>query len=185
MTRRRILITEDDMARLKELVSRSSVALRRDQGHVEELRRELQRAEVVAAGDVPPDVVTMHSTVDVRDLDASTRAVYTLVFPAEANLDARRISVLAPVGTALIGYRAGDVIEWATPGGTRRLLIESVLFQPEAAGGERQQPVGQGVRLAPFTRNEPIRSTYDEERLRCSTPRVSADTRGEVVSNRG
>jgi regulator of nucleoside diphosphate kinase len=58
--------------------------------------------------------------------------VYTVVFPSEADLAARRISVLAPVGTALIGYRAGDVIEWATPGGTRRLQIEAVLFQPEA-----------------------------------------------------
>jgi hypothetical protein len=48
--------------------------------------------------------------------------------------------VLAPVGTALIGYRAGDVIEWATPGGTRRLRIEAVLFQPEAAAGERWEP---------------------------------------------
>jgi len=61
--------------------------------------------------------------------------VYTIVFPVDADIEKKRISVLAPVGTALIGYRAGDIIEWATPGGTRRLQIEKVLFQPEAAGG--------------------------------------------------
>jgi regulator of nucleoside diphosphate kinase len=61
--------------------------------------------------------------------------VYTIVFPPEADTAQQRISVLAPIGTALIGYRVGDVIEWSTPGGGRRLRIETVLFQPEA--GER------------------------------------------------
>jgi regulator of nucleoside diphosphate kinase len=60
-------------------------------------------------------------------------AVYTVVFPMEADIGTKRISVLAPIGTALIGYRAGDMIEWATPGRTRRLQVEAVLFQPEAA----------------------------------------------------
>jgi regulator of nucleoside diphosphate kinase len=140
MTRRRILITEEDMARLKDLVGRGRAAPGRDQGHLDELDRELGRAELVAAGDVPPDVVTMHSTVSVRDLDTGAHSVYTVVFPVEADIAAKRISVLAPVGTALIGYRAGDVIEWATPGGRRRLQIEAVLFQPEAVAGARWEP---------------------------------------------
>jgi regulator of nucleoside diphosphate kinase len=75
----------------------------------------------------------MHSTVRVRDLDRGVRRVYTLAFPTEADIERRRISILAPIGTALIGYRAGDQVEWPTPGGTRRLEIEEVLFQPEAA----------------------------------------------------
>jgi regulator of nucleoside diphosphate kinase len=132
--RRRIVITGDDMARLRELVQRGWMASRRDQAHLEELDQELERAEVVAAEDVSPDVVTMHSTVRVRDLDDGSTVVYTLVFPMEADIDRKRISVLAPIGTALIGYRTGDLIEWATPGRTRRLRIEEVLFQPEAAG---------------------------------------------------
>jgi regulator of nucleoside diphosphate kinase len=141
MTRRQILVTRDDMARLLELVSRGRVALRRDQQHLEELERELERAEVVAPEDVPPDAVTMHSTVSVRDLDTDTKEIFTIVYPAQANTATKRISVLAPVGTALIGYRAGDVIEWAMPGGTRRLRIEAVLFQPEAGAGARWEPV--------------------------------------------
>jgi len=134
-TRRRIFITDDDMARLKDLVRRGRLAARRDQAHLEELEEELDRAEVVAAEDVSPDVVTMHSTVRVSDLDSGRSMVYTLVFPGEADIERQRISVLAPIGTALIGYGVGDRLEWATPGGTRRLRIEDVLFQPEAAEG--------------------------------------------------
>jgi regulator of nucleoside diphosphate kinase len=107
---------------------------RRDANHLAGLDQELAQAEVVASGEVAADVVTMHSTVRVRDLDGGTSAVYTIVFPVDADLARNRISVLAPIGTALIGYRAGDLLEWATPRGTRRLQIEEILFQPEAAG---------------------------------------------------
>jgi len=74
----------------------------------------------------------MQSTVRVRDVDTGKTVVYTLAFPAEADIDKNRISVLAPIGTALIGYRAGDRVEWPTPGGVKRLQIEEVIFQPEA-----------------------------------------------------
>ena len=133
MTRRHVLITEDDMARLRDLIQTGTTMSPRDERHLAELDRELDHAAVVAPDHVPADVVTMHSTVRVRDLDSGARAVYTLVFPADADIARHRISVLAPIGTALIGYRAGDTLEWNTPRGTRRLLIEQVLFQPEAA----------------------------------------------------
>jgi regulator of nucleoside diphosphate kinase len=77
----------------------------------------------------------MHSTVRVRDVASGRSMVYTLVFPSEADLVQGRLSVLAPVGTALLGFRSGDVVEWPVPGGVRRLQIEKVLFQPEAAAG--------------------------------------------------
>jgi regulator of nucleoside diphosphate kinase len=164
MTQRRILITEDDMARLKALVQGDRGSMRRDQKHLAELQQELERAEVVTAAEIPADRVTMHSTARIRDLATDAREVYTVVFPFEADLARRRISVLAPVGTALIGYSAGDVIEWATPGGTRRLQIEAVLFQPEADGAEQveleaphgaQRPSA-GARLIPRTAREPL-----------------------------
>lgn len=131
--RRRIVITKEDMRRLRELVRQGRRSACRDRGHLAELDEELTGADVVRAADVSADVVTMHSTVRVRDLDKGISAVYTIVFPVDADIEANRISVLAPVGTALIGYRAGDVVEWTTPGGTKRLQIEEVLFQPEAA----------------------------------------------------
>jgi regulator of nucleoside diphosphate kinase len=134
MARRRIFITKEDMAKLRELVRQGQKTARRDRDHLDALHRELDRAETVEQERVSPDVVTMHSTLRVRDLESGKRVAYTIVFPAEADIEKKRLSVLAPVGTALIGHRAGDIVEWATPGGTRRLQIESVLFQPEAAG---------------------------------------------------
>jgi regulator of nucleoside diphosphate kinase len=130
--RGQILVTEDDMARLRQLVRQGKMAPRYDQSHLEELDRELDRAEIIGAAKLPPDVVTMHSRVRVRDLDRGTTSVYTLAFPVDADIEKKRLSVLAPIGTALIGYRAGDRIKWLTPGGTKRLQIEEVLFQPEA-----------------------------------------------------
>ena len=130
---RKIQVTDDDMHRLRNLVRASRQSARRDQHHLAELERELDRAEVVAAADVPADVVTMHSVARVRDLETGASAIDRLVFPVDADIARRHISVLAPIGTALIGYRAGDRIEWTTPGGTRRLQIEEVLYQPETA----------------------------------------------------
>lgn len=132
---RHIVITRDDMARLRELVRQGRKASRRDQRHLAELDRELDRAEITAPEDLSPDVVTMHSTVRVRDLDSGATVVYTLVFPVEADIEKQHILVLAPIGTALIGYRAGDGVEWLAPGGAKRLHIEEVLFQPEASAG--------------------------------------------------
>jgi regulator of nucleoside diphosphate kinase len=132
MAHRRIVITENDMLRLKRLVQQGRNAARRDHNRLAELDHELDRAEVVGAEDLPPDVVTMQSTVRVRDVDTGKTVVYTLAFPAEADIEKNRISVLAPIGTALIGYRAGDRVEWPTPGGVKRLQIEEVIFQPEA-----------------------------------------------------
>ena len=76
----------------------------------------------------------MNSKVCLRDLDTGEELEYTLVFPGDANLEAGKISILAPVGTALIGYRSGDRISWTVPGGIRKLKIIKVLYQPEAAG---------------------------------------------------
>ena len=132
MMPRQIRVTENDLAALEALIIHGRVSLRRDVCHLDDLGHELERAEVVADGEVPPDVVTMNSTARVRDLSTGATAVYTVVFPPEADVASNRISVLAPVGTALIGYRRGDEVEWRTPGGARRLLIEEVLFQPEA-----------------------------------------------------
>ena len=130
-----IYITEVDRQRLEKLVE---IAGERDRlASHENLRRlehELERAETVAPEVVPADVITMRSKVRLRDLNTGEEMVYTLVFPTEANFDEGKISVLAPVGTALLGYRVGDLIEWQVPSGLRRLKVEEILYQPEAAG---------------------------------------------------
>ena len=98
------------------------------------LREELDHATIVSPGDVQPDVVTMNSKITLRDVDTSEERTVTVVFPNDADLAAGAISVLAPVGTAVLGYRRGAVIEWPVPAGTKRFLIEDILYQPEAAG---------------------------------------------------
>jgi regulator of nucleoside diphosphate kinase len=76
----------------------------------------------------------MNSRVRLTDAGTNEEQVYTVVFPSDANVEQRKISVLAPIGTAILGYRVGDMVEWRVPGGIRKLRIEEILYQPEAAG---------------------------------------------------
>ena len=98
------------------------------------LERQLDSAVVVQPNEVPRDVVTMNSQVRVIDPATSEAHDVTLVFPTMTALDEGRVSVLAPMGLALLGSREGDLVEWLTPRGTRRARVERVLYQPEAAG---------------------------------------------------
>jgi regulator of nucleoside diphosphate kinase len=71
---------------------------------------------------------------DLTRFETNEDHVYTVVFPSDANLDQRKISILAPIGTAILGYRVGDTVEWRVPGGIKKLRIKEILYQPEAAG---------------------------------------------------
>lgn len=133
MKKRTIFVTEEDMERLRYLIDSAQRGSTRDLEHLEMLREELDTAEIVSSDDVPEDVVTMNSKVRVRDMDSGREAIYVLVFPRDADVAQGRISVLAPIGTAIIGYRAGDVILWRVPAGTRRFKVQEILYQPEAA----------------------------------------------------
>ena len=127
------VITETDFDRLSHLLD--SPRHRATQpALLRSLRDELDRGRVVSAGDVPKGVVTMHSVVRVRDLAGGESDTYTLVYPEEAAIGEGKLSVLAPMGRALLGARAGRVIEFEAPGGPRRLKVVKVLYQPEAAG---------------------------------------------------
>ena len=120
-----IYFSERDYERLKGLVD-GRVHQRSGRSMVMQLARELDRAEIVSEGALPDDVVAMHSTVRLVDLDTDAEHVYTVVFPHEADADHGRISVLAPIGTAVLGYRTGDVVEWEVPAGLRRFRIAAV-----------------------------------------------------------
>jgi len=134
MEERTIYITEFDMKRLRELIAEAKRLDRRGNDYLESLEAELSRGKVVAPTDVPPDVVTMNSRVHLVDLDTEEEMVYTLVFPHEADITQSKISVLAPIGTAILGYRVGDTLTWQVPDGMRRLRVKQILYQPEAAG---------------------------------------------------
>lgn len=131
---RQIFITDFDLERLEGLIENASSRSTRDGKHLEELEQELFKADVVPPEGIPPDVITMNSQVCLKDMETGEDLVYTLVFPADADLESGKISVLAPIGTAMIGYRVGDTIKWQVPAGTRKLKVKSMLYQPEAAG---------------------------------------------------
>jgi len=126
-----IYITNRDKARLEELLARIPPRSGQD---VSALVKEIARAEVVESANVRPGVVTMNSRVILQDVDSHEEMEYTLVYPHDANPEAGAISVLAPIGTAILGYSKGDTITWPVPGGVRHLLIKDVVYQPEASG---------------------------------------------------
>jgi len=130
MNPRIIYITDADKRRLEPLIE----ALKTSRDDLRGLQSELEHARVVAPKEVPPDVITMNSKARLRDLETNEEVVYTLVFPDQANIENGRISVVAPVGTAMLGHRVGDEFEWQVPAGAVRLRVEEVLYQPEAAG---------------------------------------------------
>ena len=129
-----IYITELDYNRLSGLIDRTRERDGADREYLNKLETELDRAEIVAPRDIPANVVTMRSQVRLKDLVSGESNTYSLVFPTEADFAKGKISVLAPIGTAILGYRQGDTIEWPVPSGLRKLKIEEILYQPESAG---------------------------------------------------
>ena len=134
MEERKIYITDYDLKRLNKLLEADYKIDIRDKKYLMELENELQQAEVVASKKIPKKVITMNSKVCLKDLDSGKEMVYSLVFPGQADITQNKISILSPLGTALIGYRSGDIIKWKAPAGVRRLRVEEIVYQPEAAG---------------------------------------------------
>ncbi|MGE5644624.1 MAG: nucleoside diphosphate kinase regulator [Acidobacteriota bacterium] len=128
-----IYITNADFEKLRRLIAGRRGASSVDQEYLDTLEQELDRAEVVEPDAIPRDVVTMNSEVQLKDLDSGEIRVYRLIFPSQ-NRTENSVSVLAPIGTAMLGYRVGDVIQWQVPKGMRRLKVMRVIYQPEAAG---------------------------------------------------
>ncbi|QDS90208.1 Regulator of nucleoside diphosphate kinase [Rosistilla ulvae] len=135
MAVRKIVVTRQDCQRLESMLASDFTQALCNKGNLKNLRGELALARIVEPDKVPPDVVTMGSTVRLLDLDCDELETFTLVYPDEANIAEGKLSVLAPIGTAILGYRVGDMVCWKVPSGESRTRIEEVLFQPE-----RDQP---------------------------------------------
>ncbi len=134
-----IYITEPDHQRLSGLIEITRERNGVDREYLNKLEAELDRAEIVDPKDIPADVITMRSKARLKDLVSGEANTYSLVFPAEADFSEGKISVLAPIGTAILaiarlGYKLGDTIEWPVPSGLRRLKVDAIIYQPEAAG---------------------------------------------------
>ena len=131
MNRPNLIVTHEDARRLGELLDSTPAAAAPMATLLEE---ELMRAELVASADVPADIVTMNSRVHCRDEASGQEREIELVYPHEVDAGRTRVSVLAPVGAALLGLRAGQSIDWPLPGGRMtRMQVLAVPYQPEAA----------------------------------------------------
>ncbi|WII72123.1 nucleoside diphosphate kinase regulator [Bdellovibrio sp. 22V] len=125
----RILVTDQDFHRLTALVSQV------EGRWAEALEEELGRANVISQKEIPTNVVTMNSRVKFLDESTGQESEMTLVYPQDAKLEEGRISILAPVGIALLGLSSGQSIDWKLPNGSiKKLKVQDVVFQPEAEG---------------------------------------------------
>jgi regulator of nucleoside diphosphate kinase len=134
MAERIIHITKFDMDTLVDLIEGLRLSPKANQANLDLLERELYRGVLVDPQNIPQDVITMNSKVSVTDTTSGEKMTYTLVFPSAANITDNKLSILAPLGMALLGYRVGDIIEWAVPSGVRKLRVDEIVYQPEASG---------------------------------------------------
>lgn len=134
MQQQKVKITDIDSRRLWNVIEGLPSMDRRDVDSVASLERQLADAKVMPANRIGPEIVTINSEVRVRNLDTHETIVFRVVLPRAADAATRRISVLAPLGRAVLGRKAGDHVTWRTPGGLRRLRVEGVLYQPERIG---------------------------------------------------
>lgn len=127
-----IEITQNDYNRLTKLLEELERTNSGDAATRQALSRELSRAVIRSSEEIGPDVITLHSRACVRDLDTGEEMTWTLSLPHEASVELGNISVLAPVGMAMLGCHKGDVFEWEIPSGKCRYEVVDILFQPEA-----------------------------------------------------
>jgi regulator of nucleoside diphosphate kinase len=129
---RKIYITESDKAKLMKIINKAKHENLDDNLHLKNLEAEIETATVTSTVHLPGNVITMNTkaVLLVDDMEEE----YTLVYPSEADISENKISVLSPIGTAILGYSEGDIIEWKVPNGTTQIEVMKVLFQPEASG---------------------------------------------------
>lgn len=130
-----IVLTEADRSRLSQVLDiNHSFGDEKTGQCLRELNSDLKNAQIVESDAIPSDVVTMNSRVLIRDLASNDEEEWVLCFPNDADIYENRLSVLAPMGVAMLGTKTGDVIEWITPRGTAKAEVVKIAYQPEAAG---------------------------------------------------
>lgn len=131
---KKLVLLDTDVTRLRQLCKNYG-----SHQYCRTLIEEIGKAEIVDRIELPKDVVTMHSEVEIYDIEDKEASRYVLVYPWEADADSCKISILAPIGTAIIGYKKGDEIMWNVPGGKRSLRIVAVIQPLEDISKETSQ----------------------------------------------
>lgn len=129
-----IIVNRLDYIRIQKQIGEAKQNKTIAASEAEKLINELNSATILDPDKIPGDVVTMNSVVKITFVDAGRQQEFKIVYPNEANLKEKRVSIFSPVATALIGFRVGDLIEWMVPGGLTKIRIDEIIYQPEAAG---------------------------------------------------
>lgn len=130
-------VTDSDYTMIKNLLGSMKSFSQKDSDNIHRLRHALENAVIIDWRNIPADIVTMNSTVTVRDMNKNECSEYTLVYPEKADFRKGCISILAPLGSAILGCSVGDIIAWRVPQGEKSFLVEKIHYQPEAQGDLR------------------------------------------------
>ena len=120
--------------RISKYLSSSNIRNSRDRNNWEILGEKVSKGKIVDPCRIRPDIVTMNSRVQLKDLDTKKEILITLVFPDDANIEQGKLSVLSPMGTAILGYSQGDAIKWEALSRIRHIRVVKIHYQPESAG---------------------------------------------------
>lgn len=129
-----IILNKLDYLRIKKAIENAKQVKSINAAEAGDLMKELDSATVVEPKEIPSDVVTMNSIVKISFLNTTRQVRFQIVYPKDADLKENKISIFSPIATALIGYKAGDEIEWIVPAGPTKIKIDEIIYQPEAAG---------------------------------------------------
>jgi regulator of nucleoside diphosphate kinase len=129
-----VIITKQDFNKIHRSITDAKAKKSIKKEEAEKLLAELKSAKIVEQDQIEADVVTMNSIVKIHFQNNKTTMEFQLVYPADANIKERKISIFSSVASALIGYRVGDEIDWLIPSGMTKIVIDEVIYQPESAG---------------------------------------------------
>jgi len=132
MNLRKLMMSDRDCGRLRETLRRAKAENRVSPHTLEALENEIAKAMIFPPDEIPRYLVTMNTSVRVKDLKTATTLEFTLVYPEEEDLPSGKVSVLSDIGSAVLGFTVGDTVEWAFPDGMHDLRIEMITYQPEA-----------------------------------------------------
>lgn len=131
---KQLILNRLDYSRIKNCINDAkrfnSISLHES----ENLVKELDSAKIVEPQKIPSSVVTMNSIVKISFLNDNKQIQFQIVYPSNANLKDKKISIFSPIATALIGYKVADEIEWIVPAGLTKIRIDEIVYQPEASG---------------------------------------------------
>ncbi len=131
---KQILITKQDYTRIHKSISDAKQNNSIKKEEAEKLLTELHSAKIVDSHDIPADTVTMNSTVKFHFENNQKEMEFTIVYPNQADFKNHKVSIFSPVASALIGYSVNDEIDWIVPSGMTKIIIDEIIYQPEAAG---------------------------------------------------